>query len=80
MIAVSPSARERTHPNVDEQAKRQTDKSRTGEGSGASGGGSFGNLPGTPVTGGSPEFGPNEKRPQDPAAGEKNGERNADKH
>jgi predicted ester cyclase len=67
-----------TQPDVDEKDKtwRQTDRSRTGEGSGATGGGSFGNLPGEPVTGGSSEFGPNEKRPENPPADETNRERN----
>ena len=54
----------------EEKTSCETDRSRTGEGSGASGGGSFGNLPGAPVTGGSPEFGPKEIRPQDPATGQ----------
>ena len=51
-----------------QKTSRATDRSRTGEGSGASGGGSIGNLPGAPVTGGSPEFGPKEMRPEGPAA------------
>ena len=73
------SSPEGAQPNADEKkTTRQTDQSRTGEGSGASGGGSFGNLPGAPVTGGSPEFGPNEKRPQNPAASETKGKRNSD--
>lgn len=67
----------RPQPNPDEKWE-QTDRSRTGEGSGATGGGSLGNLPGTPETGGSPEFGPNEKRPQGPAS-ETAGKRNRDK-
>jgi hypothetical protein len=50
----------------EQKTSRETDRSRTGEGSGASGGGSLGNLPGAPVTGGSPEFGPKEIRPQKP--------------
>jgi hypothetical protein len=73
-----------------DQARPETDVSRTGKGSGASGGGSFGNLPGDAVTGGSPEFGPRETgaptgshtgsptESPNPAADEAAGDRNDD--
>lgn len=57
----------RVQPGVDEEKEKpETDHSRAGKGSGASGGGSFGNLPGKPETGGSPEFGPRESPSQGP--------------
>ena len=71
MGAEKPDEAAKQEPNrgkpgvADETANPEIDRSRTGEGSGASGGGSIGNLPGEPVTGGSPEFGPREGQSDD---------------
>lgn len=57
----------RVQPGVDEEKEKpETDRSRAGKGTGASGGGSFGNQPGAPETGGSPEFGPRESQSPGP--------------
>lgn len=71
----------RVQPGVDEsKEKPETDHSRAGKGSGASGGGSLGNLPGEPDTGGSPEFGPRENESQGPVTDQTPGDRKNEKH
>jgi hypothetical protein len=70
----------RVQPGVDtEKEKPETDHSRAGKGSGASGGGSFGNLPGKAETGGSPEFGPRERQSQGPVTDRTASERKNEK-
>jgi hypothetical protein len=76
------ASRQNPEPNrgnpgaAEETAKPENDRSRTGEGTGASGGGSIGNLPGQPVTGGSAEFGPREGQSDDSTTGEGDSDRN----
>lgn len=77
--STKPDEESGVQPNADEDETRpETDASRTGKGSGASGGGSFGNLPGKPVTGGSPQFGPREIGSPKPDADEAPGNRHDD--